>query len=389
MPYDVCFFAPSLTFPVFFSIRINNKKSVYSLIMRVFRIAEILNMKKFILILLIGAALASCDSGEKLIDNTSKDWQILYSTAEPPYALTLAKFPSGEIVVGDVYSQRIGESLPAPVENIVTYRGAIFAFIPEANRLDVLDAEDFRVLARLDYSESGAKPADVCFHPGGTSAYVALGASSSVTLLDLTNYQVAKHIFVGENPVDVECVGNKIFTTNQTGNSVSMIDSRVNIETGRRFVHDGAPSLIATTPNGEELIVIALGAGKVDSSEKTAAKVLYYNAETLDFITSFDLAYGATLAVDAFPKGMAVSPKDWCFVTSDNYLYRIDLRARTGITAVNSIPGTRIIYNNKRDEMLLLRGIDRIDEIVAADAVTGKLISVLKLDKAVAAAYPY
>ncbi|MGA2297240.1 MAG: hypothetical protein ABSG15_06815 [FCB group bacterium] len=309
----------------------------------------------------------SCSNTEKVIDTTKDTWRILASVNAQSPSLMLIQFPDDTILSNDVYSaNNSGQSLPGPVVKIAEFRGLLYLFIPSQYVIKVINKSTFKLVGTIDYTADKLVPTDICF-ANATDAYVAHGADTVVSLVDLTNYAVARKIKVGKHPVAIACSGNQIYVANQADNTVSVIDSRTHNQVALIPVQT-APTYVAMNSEGLQAIVISLGAGKLDSTiSKTAAQGTLIDITTRAVINTLDLNAGSTNAVDIIPYGIAVSKYDWAYIPSQICLLSYDARSGNRVNFIQSVAYNSIYYNYIRDELLVLQNNSNVYSAMTLD----------------------
>ncbi len=333
-------------------------------------------MKKIIVFisLILSLILASCSGKEQLIDNYKDTWNFVATTDSVTPSLMLVQMPGDSVINGDVFLSANGEALSGKVQRIVEFQNLLYLFIPSKYIIVVISSTDFKRVATIDFSASGMEPSDICF-PNATTAFVAHGKDTSVSVVDITVFKVARTIKVGLNPVSITCSGNQIYVANRGDNTISILDSRDNSQKTVIPV-SAAPSYVDMTSDGTKLIVISLGAGKLGGTEqKTAATVSIIDTASKAVEKTIDMGYTTTSSVDQLPRGLTVTGIDWAYVPcTDNVL---DFDARFGNQMFLAMPGNyfNVLYNPKRNELLMVQETDSGDELQVIDPDQGGILS--------------
>jgi YVTN family beta-propeller protein len=92
----------------------------------------------------------------------------------------------------------------------------------DSNQVSVIDAASFKVTATIP---TGERPFGVTIDENAGRAYTANVASNSMTVLDLGRRVKVRDVPVGLRPYAVARAGDRIFVTNQHGESVSVLDA--------------------------------------------------------------------------------------------------------------------------------------------------------------------
>ncbi|MBK9247198.1 MAG: hypothetical protein IPM69_03580 [Ignavibacteria bacterium] len=320
------------------------------------------------LILIIG--ISGCTSDEPNYVNFKDEWKILAASTGSPASLALVSQPDGALTSADIFSSANGTSLPGIVNKIVEFRENIYLMIPSAFQVVVIDKQTFKQKAVLDFSAFQRVPTDVAFG-NATTGYVAHENDTSVTVIDITNFSIGRSIKVGNHPVAIAAVGNQIFVANQHDNSVSQIDTRTNTVVATHQVAP-APTFIRPNANGHEVMVLSLGAGKIDSAAvKTPPVVTYIDSGR--FVVEVTPIDDPLLdGTNALPTSLSVSPKEWAYITMQKGVIRLDTKGRKDFIVVSEIEYKQSYYNFRRYEVLLLNGTNGIiiDEISGIQKTT-------------------
>ncbi|MFA6570515.1 MAG: hypothetical protein WCT77_04685 [Bacteroidota bacterium] len=303
--------------------------------------------------LILTLIILSCSGKEGVIDNTNKSWYFLASVDSPNGAIMKVEMPAGTIISNDLFSEKNSRTLDGKVEKIVSFRDNIFLIIPSTFKIEVVNKTTFISVATVDYSSLGLAPTDICF-ANATDAYVAHGRDSVVSILDLTNFVIARQIITGSHPVAITSSGNQIFVADQLDNNIAVIDSRThNVEA--KIPVQTAPTYIATNSTGEKIIVVSLGAGKLDgTSAKSAAQVSLIDVQSRTVIKTKEIASGSTNPKDVVPSGLIVSKYDMGYISTQINLYSYDTRSGERLSFVDSSPYIMASYSSVRDELMLL-----------------------------------
>ncbi|OGU38975.1 MAG: hypothetical protein A2X61_00050 [Ignavibacteria bacterium GWB2_35_12] len=313
-------------------------------------------MKKLYLIILITSfILLSCREEERLIDNTKLTWNFLAATDSDTPALMFIELPDGIIINNDIFLTANGEQLSGRVTKMVRFRGLIYMFIPSKYKIEVISDSNFKRVATIDFSSTGKEPTDICF-PNATDAYVAHGNDTTVSIVDIHDslFRVARSIKVGVHPVAIACSGNQIFVANQKSNTVSLIDSRTHQEEAVIQVHT-APSFIDVNNDGTKVVVLSLGAGKIDSSTKSPAKATIITVSNHTIFKTEEIAFEAYPAIDQIPGGIVISDLDRAYMLCQENVLSMD--ASFGGKPYLTITGkfTNPYFDFMRIQLILLK----------------------------------
>lgn len=312
-------------------------------------------MKKLLLILFVTSiVLVSCRKEEKVIDYYKETFNFLAATDSETPSILLVKLPDGIVVSNDVFLAANGEQLSGKVTKMVKYRDNIYLLIPSKHKIEVINKINYKRVATIDFSSTGNEPTDICF-ANATSAYVAHGNDTTVSLVDISDsvFKVARIIKVGVHPVAIACSGNQIFVANQKSNTVSVIDSR--FHTVKEVTVAAAPSFIDINSDGSKAVVLSLGAGKLDSNAKTAAKATIIKVEDHSVFKTTEIGYENYLSKEQIPAGIVISDLDMAYMLCQDNIFSMD--ANFGNNVFLSVMGkfTSPYFDLMRNQLVLLK----------------------------------
>ncbi len=323
-------------------------------------------MKKssFFLTLLLITLIISCSKDEQTINSPTVKWRLLVSAENQP-RLELTSQPEGSVTIADVYLANNGKILDGQVMRMAEYGKNLFLFIPSKYKIEVINNETFKSIAVFDFSSSLRVPSAICF-ANSSSAYICFGNDSTVDLLDMEFMKIARTVKVGKNPVSIACAGNQVFVANRGDNTVSVIDTRDN-EVKSTLNVAPKPSFVDVSKDAETALVISLGEGKLDTTQtKTSAQLTVFNVNTKAVIKNKFLGTSEADAIKQMPRGITVNEKNMAFVPTATNLFRIS--TKTGdMVNISKVEHISVLYNNKRDELLLIRKKTSGTEIYTAD----------------------
>lgn len=341
-------------------------------------------MKKYFLLFLIIASVLSCSRDEKLIDNTIDNWKLLVSVIDENPRIELISLPDRSVINSDIFFSGNSEKLKGIVTKIVEFRDNLYLFIPNLSLIEIINKETFKRVATLDFSVLNLSIGDICF-PNATDAYLTHPNDSSVSLIDLTNFKIARNIKVGKGPNGIMCAGNQIFVTNALDNTVSIIDSRTHKEEAVKSVAP-FPMYVDVTLNGKYAIAISVGNGKLDTlAPKSPAIASYINISTRNIDYTKEIGNSTVKAIDAFPKGIVIPGNIWAFLPVKDYLLLLDSRTGASIQTYKNLGLLSLYYNYKRNEVVCFKFANNIYKIATINPTNGQQIKEYQInDKAIA-----
>ncbi len=327
-------------------------------------------MFRLIYLAIISMLMISCSMEEKVVNVVEDDWKAIISIAGSNPTLQVRSMPDNKIVINDIFKEKLNTTLSHPVARIREYRNNLYLFVPEEYKLYIIKKIDFSKIAVLDFSTEKIKPIDATF-PNATDAYISFENSTFVTLLDITNFVIAKNVQTEQNPSGIACSGNQIFVANQLSSTVSIIDSRTKNQEALINVPSN-PAFVSIVPNGFEAVVVSIGSGKVDgATDKTNAIATYIDVKKREILAQVEIGINAIKATEQVPVGFVSTPYNWGFIATKSNLFRLDYKVRDKISSVSSKEFKYITYSGEIDMLLLLRMYNNKTELVIASPKTG------------------
>ncbi len=315
-------------------------------------------------ILLFAASLllaVGCKPEELTVNQPYEDWTLLALSGNGT-ELSVIDQPENSLVQQDAYKATNGTSLPTGITSVVEFRDTLYFISPSEMKIEVATKFwGYKHVATLDFSSMGLKPADIAF-PNATSGYIVFSNRSEVGVVDITQLFTddmdkifIKTIPVGNNPVSIAALGNKLLTANLGDNSVTVIDSRTLSAVKTIPVHT-APLFIRTDSDGKEAVLVSAGAGKISTGEaQTASRVQFISEETLEVTRSLTLYDKPTDSLSSMPLGLVVSNDEFAFVPLSTSLILVNTRQKQpSIRNIERKVYQHIFLNATRNEVVTL-----------------------------------
>jgi WD40 repeat protein len=350
---------------------------------------------RYIPIILVLFYLVSCTSKEGVIDSGGLTWQVLAATDSVAPALQLIHMPNNTVIISDIFQDINGFKLSAPVKKIVEYDTLYYVFVPDAYKIYVLNANNFMLRATIDYSQEALVPTDICFY-NSSNALITHANSSFISEYDIQNFLPAGKYQVGNHPaglaVSTDTIyGNQVFIANQADNNVSIYDTRFHNVVSVIPVAPN-PTYVDISPDNTLAFVVSLGNGKLDpSQQKTAAKLTIINIKSKSIVSEKDIGTASQIyqADQQVPCALTVNGNNWVYVTTQNGLFRLNTKnLNVGMNPLQRGLFTDVVYNFRRDELVLTEVINNKNNFVTFDATSGSKLSTYPLPANVSLVYP-
>jgi YVTN family beta-propeller protein len=297
--------------------------------------------------------LHACTPEEPFIDSFSDAWRVIVADDAP--GLRLASMPVGTVTNDQLYNSATGSPLTDTITSVLAYRDQLFFVHSSAPTIDVVHRDSLKRVATINVAPLSAAH-DVAF-ANATTAYSTHPLDSVVAIIDLTTYQVVRTIPCGVRPLGIAVTGNQVYVADQATNTVHVIDTRTNLVTA------SLPSVIAPTfvehdPANDQVMVVGLGAGKIDDAAKTTPQAVFIQGATKTVSPAIDLTARAADGPGQIPNGLAITLTENAFIPVNNALLRISTRTKNRAVAAQFTSFSAVSYNPLRAEVLLV-GADR------------------------------
>lgn len=327
----------------------------------------------FLMFLTIALISLSCTSKEKIINPVDTAKKIIVATDDNiSPKLRVFEVPSMDVIHDDLITGTFGTKISSPVVNIKEFGGNMYIFVPKDYKILIVRKVDLSLVTTIDFSADKSEPVDIVF-PNATDGYIIHKNSIYISLLDVTNFVVARNITVGNPPHSIDVSGNQVFVTNQPDNTISVVDSRDRVEVAR-ITTEPNPTFIKITPDGNSVVCITTGLGKLDDGgTKTPAFIHYVDIASRQISGTIELGFAQIFATEQVPQGLVVTQRDWGFVPTNNNLLRVDIRTKDRINLVTRRNFFFISHDAKNEKLLLLKVNGAGTDIMFADDVTGEI----------------
>jgi len=337
-------------------------------------------MGRLLVFALLVALLTACNKDEKFINNFDEKKLAMLAVNEDSHSyLRIIELNSGEIEIDRISLPYNDTLFNTAIDKIKSFRNHIFVFQYSAFRIIVLNSNNYSLAGIIDFSLQELVPSDICF-ANATDAYISHGNSNLVSLLDLTNLQIAREIVVGAAPVSIAASGNQIYTTNFSDNTVSVIDSRTN-KVQATIIVPLKPMMIDVKADGKEFIVVSAGEGKLTAGDKTNAMITFIDVATRNVLNEIPIGVGLVNAIDVVPLGLTVSSRDWAFISSEDNFFRVNIRTKSGVVNIGRYKYNKLTYNYYKNVVIAIEQDNSGNAIrsVICNNTTGRKISDLAI----------
>ena len=321
-------------------------------------------------------SLNACKQDEQLVDYTEDKALILAIAEASPNKIQLMDVKTGKVESADIYESNNAEALPSDIDNIVRYGNSYYIFLPESNKIEIMNTETFENTATIDFSTEQLEPIDICF-PNATTAYICARNSNEIFIWDIKNNLPGGSIEVGNKPCSIDYSGNLVFVANQDDNTVSVI------YTGTNEVVDSidvapVPAFIESSYNGERVIVVSLGNGKIDEETPSDAYITVIDVASRTLEKTFPVGNSVYSAKNEIPVAMALNSDRTLFISSEDHYYYFNIDYGHRVTFITQADYNSLRYDYKKDMLMILSGENEAQSLIIADVNTGRTKSSVK-----------
>lgn len=306
---------------------------------------------KYIIYIFSIILFVSC-SDERIISDVNLSWNALIVLDYPNPELIEIEYPSGNILKTNLFDKANGKSLESTPNMIASFGNFYFLMLKEDYKIFVLD-KSYTIVSAIEF-DFERKPIGITF-PNSTSAYVIFDNDSVVSVIDLTVFKEVLQIDITSIASSIACSGSKIYITEPLLNSVSVIDTRTN-KVEKVIKVPEYPLFVATTNDGRQAVIVSAGNGKFDSTSLAGdANISLISYDTDELTVSQPLGIGIVNPKEQIPTALANTGRNYSYITTQNHLLRFNSRTGGAVARVLNGKFESVIYNFKRDEIILIK----------------------------------
>lgn len=306
--------------------------------------------KTLVLLGLVSLSLifSKCGREESFYDVPSSPRYFYFVARQEPNKIKLIEITSHDIVEEDVYFKANGESLNT-VANIIEFGESLFILQKNSGKITIVNS---RSLSKIDeINLSNKNPRGIAF-PNATTAFVSFSNQSSVDVIDLTSYRIARSIQLLYNSGKAISVGFYIFILHPYNNAMTIVDSRT-FSIVQTISLPDLPIDIETNPSFDYVYVLCVGNGKIDTTQtKTSAIIAVIPINNFSQQNFYEISIGGIKSIDIFPYSLSIPSKYYGFVATKQGLLRFYLANPTRFQKLLSGDFISVNYNYKSNEII-------------------------------------
>jgi len=207
-------------------------------------------MKRFYYCLLFGLSLVSCNDSES---PTGKYTSGIFVVNEGNFTEADGSIdfftPGNSTVVHDVFKVENGIERGGVIQSIFFDNNRIFIMDQKGNKIDVVKADDFTLIATIDNGLSSPRYMTMINGEAYVSNWGPFDANfqlqeSFIAVVNLDSYQVEKSIPTPAGPEALVSFGDQLYVPNSFSNTISVISSSTKTITSQFTVPDGPLQLV-------------------------------------------------------------------------------------------------------------------------------------------------
>lgn len=262
----------------------------------------------FSLFILTIALLVSTTSCEK---NSSESSEIytngVFITCEGAFNASNASVSfysyTTDSMYNNIFKSVNGRSLGDVAQSITIHDDIAYIIVNNSNKVEVVNVNDFKGITTLT---GLSLPRFLVVN--NNKAYVSCWGDQTVSVFDLTSYELIKKIPAGTGPEKMVTANNKLFVANSNGFDYTVDDSTITVismETDELItnLNTGAcnPVDLEIDTNGK-IWVLCRGKMNWDSFEQSSSYLVKINPDNLEIEGSYELftdAHPANLCINA------------------------------------------------------------------------------------------
>lgn len=304
-------------------------------------------MTKQIIYCLCILFLSACAKDIPVYNTTDQTYSIFLSDSSGKIARVT--MPDARIADNNYYFTVNNENINGAVTWMKEFRDNIYLGIPSQYRVIVINKYSFKKVGQFDFSISQRIPSDIAF-VNATNAYIAHENDSTISLVDLYSFNVARNVPCGKNPVALAAIEQQVFVACQGDNTIRRIDARTNTIVAT-YSTAPVPTLLTNIQDDNlvsdkrRLLLVCKG----NESESASVSLMDINGAMTGTYT-IALAAGKEL-----PRATAITKTDFAFIATQTSVWRYDIRKPEAPRRLSPSAAQDIYYNIRRNELIVQR----------------------------------
>jgi DNA-binding beta-propeller fold protein YncE len=241
--------------------------------------------------------------------------------------------PETEELLPDAFSSVNGRPLGDVANDMLLFNGKGYIVVNNSDRMEVIDLDTYESTGTLEFVEHGS-PYRMTVSATANTGYVSHLYANRVSIVDLATLTVTGGFSVGNNPMGLHSLHERVFVLNSGFGSDSTV-TVFNITTGNvetTLTVDHGPIEILSDPNG---VIWMLCTGQfgdwTDPSDVGTPGSIYR-------MFYGDLAPDRWIEFSSRPSRMALGPDGFLYVVTHEGVHRVSTAAKNSSQLI--IPGS-------------------------------------------------
>lgn len=280
-------------------------------------------MKNYYFFLIFLLFLFACKNKENIIESEIPPQKWIFVSEENPNSLQTLELPSIKVNNEDLFFLANNKKLDE-IDQIVEFRNLMFIFQSNSYKITIVSSDSFKIVAELDWIAKKKKPSSIAF-TNATTAFISFSNDSTLQVLDLTNFFLARVINVPEPIIRLECIEYYIVGISFNNGKLIVVDSRT-FSLVQQLELPEHPIDISIHPLKEFIYVLCLGKGKLDSTEvKTLSKLISITYPEFTILHTKEISLPNINSVEILTNALEVAGKFFGFISSNYGLIRFSV----------------------------------------------------------------
>ena len=304
-------------------------------------------MTKRIIYCLCILFLSACGKDIPVYNTTDQNYSIYLSDSTGNIARVT--MPDARIADNNYYFTVNNDNINGAVTWMKEFRDNIYLGIPSQYKVIVINKFSFKKVGQFDFSVSQRIPTDMAF-VNATNGYIAHENDSTISLVDLYKFTVARSVPSGKNPIAVAAIEQQVFVACKGDNTVCRIDSRTNSIVAR-YSTPPMPALLNNIQDDNvaaekrRLLLVCQG----NDAQPASVSLMDINGG-ITGTQNINLAGGKEI-----PRAVAITTTDFAFIATQTSVWRYDIRKPETPRRLSPSAAQDIYYNIRRNELIVQR----------------------------------
>lgn len=345
-----------------------------------------MNITNFFCLLILCAAILSCKKEEPLLEGETPPKYFYLVTGDRPNSMKLYELQSQKVESEDIFYS-INKFQLEPISQIVEFRGFIYIFQKDSYKITIASADSLKFIKNLDWEATKHKPSSISF-ANATTGFISFEDTAIISVLDLTNFKIARDIPVKSPITFLDNVEQYILGLSSSNGEAIIIDSRTYSVVKTFWIGDHPLSSSFSTYIKTEYILCA-GKGKFDSaSTRSSAKLLSFGFPDFNKLAEIDINIGSITASTVVPTAIVAYGKYFGYISTLSGLLRFSLSNPSQIQRFIAGEFYNLLLDYKRELLMALSKSGNQTNLYILNPLNSAVISKHLINQEVLLAFP-